>query len=113
MNSYRIEKVSVLLKKELSKLIIENVSEECGVVTVTDLEITADFKETKVYISMINQENETKVLEILQAQVPAFQKILGKKLRMKFTPKIHFVVDHYQEKIDRVEKLLGEINHGS
>lgn len=113
MKTRRVEEVSALLKREISKYIYETLAEEYGMVTLTDIEVTADFKEAKAYISVYENENEEDVLKELEEAAPKYQHDLGKKLHMKFTPKITFVPDKMQEKIDKVDKLLQEIKDES
>ncbi|AKM82747.1 TPA: 30S ribosome-binding factor RbfA [Candidatus Berkelbacteria bacterium] len=113
MSTRRVEKVSALLKRELSELIRNDLSEQFGLITIMDIDITPDFKDAKVYISIFNTEEEDKILKTLEGKTRAYQKVLGDKLRMKFTPHLTFKTDNYQEKVDRVDELLKEIDHGS
>jgi len=108
-----MQKVAALLKREISVLVNDYIPKEIGIVSITDVELTSDFKDAKVYISFLDKSKENEIFEILDQKKAEFQKILGKKLTIKFTPRIRFVVDNYQEKIDKVEKLLEEINNGS
>lgn len=113
MSTRRIEEVSALLKREISKLMHETLAEEYGLVSLTDIEVTADFKEAKVFISVFDEQNQESVLKRLDEEKHRFQRVLGKKLKMKFTPKISFEIDKMQERVDKVDKLLQEINNGS
>jgi len=111
--SRRIQKVAALLKREISVSVNENIPKEIGIVSITDVDLTQDLKDAKVYISFLDKSKENEIFQILDQKKAEFQKALGKKLTMKFTPKIHFLIDNYQEKIDKVEKLLEEIKNGS
>ena len=113
MSQRRIEKVTALLIKEISELINADFSEKYGLISVADVEITSDFKDAKVYISFLNNEIEKDLLKSLELKANEYQKILGNKLKMKYTPKLSFFTDKYQEKLDRVDKLLKEIHRGS
>jgi len=113
MSSHRIEKVSALLKREISKLINYDFAEEFGLITVSDIKVTADFKEAVVYLSIFEQNKEMDILDNISKKSFEYQHQLGRKLKMKFTPKLSFKIDHFQEEIDKVDKLLKEIDHGS
>lgn len=110
MTTRRVQEVSALLKREISMLMHETLAENFGLVTLTDIKVTADFKDATVYITVLEKEQEEQVLTKLKEKTPEYQKILGRKLRMKFTPKIGFKIDNYHEEIDKVEKLLKEID---
>jgi ribosome-binding factor A len=113
MSTRRVEEVAALLKREISMLMHETLAEEYGLVTLTDIKVTADFKESEVFISVFDKDKEVSVLDKLEEVKPKYQRILGKKLRMKFTPKINFKIDQMQEKVDKVDKLLWEIKNGA
>ncbi|OGD57320.1 ribosome-binding factor A [Candidatus Berkelbacteria bacterium RBG_13_40_8] len=110
MTTRRVQGVSALLKREISMLMHEMLAEEFGLVTLTDIKVTADFKEATVYITVLDKEKEEQVLGRLEEETPEYQKTLGRKLRMKFTPKIRFEIDSCHEKLANVEKLLKEID---
>lgn len=109
----RRQSVSAQIKREMSLMVKEVLPEELSIVSVTDIEITADFKEAKVFVSVFEPENEKKVLKILKSKVNFFQARLGRKLKLKFTPKIKFALDKYEEKLERVDELLEGIKDGS
>lgn len=113
MSTRRVEEVSAQLKREVSMLINETLAEKYGLVTLTDLDVSPDFKNAKAYISVFDKENEDGVLKDLENEARNYQRILGRKLRMKFTPRITFTLDNMQENIDKVDGLLKEIDHGS
>ncbi len=110
MNTRRVEEVSALLKREISMLIYETLAENFGLVTLTDIRVTADFKDATCYVTALDKEKEEQVLAELKENTPKYQKILGRRLRMKFTPKISFEIDNYYQELDKVEKLLKEID---
>jgi len=107
--SKRIERVAELLKQELSKLIKEELREEYGIVIVTDVVPTRDFKEAKVFISCLDKSCQEEVARALELKKPQFQQYLGKNLTMKFTPRLEFLIDKNQDKVDKIEKILQEI----
>jgi len=113
MHTRRVEEVAALLKREISILMHETLAEEYGFVTLTDIDVTADFKDSKVFISVFDKEKKEKVLKKIEEVKPKYQRYLGRKLKMKFTPKLTFRIDQMQEKVDKVDKLLQEINDGS
>ncbi len=110
MSTRRVQEVSALLKREISQLCHETLAENFGLVTLTDIKVTADFKEATVFISCFEKEKEEEVLAKLEEVKPEYQRVLGRKLRMKFTPKISFKIDNYTRELDKVEKLLKEID---
>jgi ribosome-binding factor A len=113
MPSYRREKVTAQLKREISELISKNLVEKYGLITLIDIHVTSDFKEAKVYISIFEEKNKKEILAKLSEMAPEFQHVLGRRLRMKFTPRIQFVEDESIKKIDRIDELLNEVDNES
>lgn len=110
MSSIRVQKVEALLREQLSVLIRENLSEKFGMITVTSVAAAADFKQATVFIVLTDRDQEYKVLPALAQKTPAFQRVLGKALTMRNTPRLVFKIDQSETKINRLEELLKEIN---
>ncbi|MCL5407598.1 MAG: 30S ribosome-binding factor RbfA [Patescibacteria group bacterium] len=105
----RVQQVAVVLKKELAPLIREVLDNKFGIVTLIDVIVQPDLKEAKVYISCLDLAKEKEVLKILNLKTKEFQHTLGRRLRMKFTPRLTFVIDSSLENVVKVEELLEEI----
>jgi len=105
----RVQKVGKLLKQILAGMIKANLTEDYGIVTIMDIDLTADLKNAVVYISCLEKQTENEVLKALEAKTKDFQHYLGQKLKMKYTPKLVFKLDRGQEKIDRVEEILENL----
>lgn len=113
MESHRLQKFSALLKKELSLLIEQDFSETFGMISVPDIQVSPDLKFAKVYLSFLSHDDEKMALKQISAKAYVYQKFLGRKLKMKFTPKLVFFKDSGQEKVDKIDSLLKDINYGS
>ena len=109
----RIQRVEKLLKQLVSELIKENINEDLGLITVADVIVTRDLQQAKVYLSLINLPNKEAVLKALEAKKQEFQRYLGRQLKMRYTPKLTFLIDKRDMDINHVEKLLEEIKDGS
>ncbi len=99
-----------LLKQQLALMIKDVIPEEMGIVTITDVEVTADFKNATIFISCYEKKYEKAVFEKLNIETKNFQHILGRKLKMRYTPKLEFKVDIGIEKINRLDEILEDIN---
>ncbi len=96
--SFRMEKVNMLLKKEISEIISEefNISRD-NFITVSFVDTTSDLSQADVYISALKDEDS--ILESLNKSSGHIRFILGKKIRMKKTPKLTFKKDIYKLEI--------------
>lgn len=113
MKERRLAKISTLLKHELSTLINNDFGEDYGLISVMDVIVSSDFESARIYISLFDENSTAKLLKALKVKIPFYQRILADKLKMRSTPRLTYETDFYQEKLDRVDKLLKETNHGS
>ncbi len=105
--NYRPERVSSLIKDELSAIIIKNVEFPVGsLVTITDVEVDKKLEHAKIGISVLPSEGAEKALLILSKAAGYLQYILMKRVNIKPLPRIVFEIDHGIEKLAKIEKIL-------
>ena len=107
--SVRIKKVNRLIQEELGKIIQEEVELPRNVlVTITGVDTSVDVRHAKIKVSVIPKEKTEQVLKILEDNIFELQQILNKRLVLRYVPKVRFVIDKSQEKVERIEKLLKQ-----
>ncbi len=111
--SRRTSKVEELLREEMARLIQTELPEKFGIITVTRTMVAPDLRTAKVFITAILDNYEKDILIELKNKTNNFQKVVGKKLELRNTPKLSFEFDRARHEIDRVEELLEEINRGT
>ena len=107
---HRLERVNELIRRELSEIINREVTFHAALVTVQQVDITADLKHAHVFISVIGSEDDGKeAMARLHASRVNLQHLLSKRVVLKFTPHLHFKLDESIERGNRIIDLLGEI----
>lgn len=111
MQFKRSERVSELLRHEISSLIQEIKDPRLGFVTVTQVRLSDDLNDAKVFYSVFGSEEERKISsKILNLSVPKMRQILGRKLEsLRKVPTISFVYDQTPEKAQRVTAILNQL----
>ena len=113
MSSHRIERVSELVKREVSRIVLELNLTNCGFVTITAAEISPDLKEGRVFLSVIGSaEQKQRALDILERQHGHIQRELGRNIILKYTPKLKFYLDETEDRARLIEHLLDELEGG-
>ncbi|HEY8966560.1 MAG TPA: 30S ribosome-binding factor RbfA [Candidatus Methylacidiphilales bacterium] len=108
--SERTERMSEVIRRELSMLMLRENKLEGLLLTIASVETSPDMKHAYVYISMIEQSvSRAKALVILNRCKGEWQGELGRRIGSKFTPRLHFEFDEAQERGDRVMGILHEI----
>ena len=110
-NEARLNRINEELKKELSSVINYKLKNPnvTGMISVTRVKITPDFKYAKVYVSILNSKNVNKTMEGLKESSGFMRSELAKTVNLRITPELVFELDdslEYGERIDRVLKEL-------
>ena len=83
---------------------------ELGFVTITDARLTNDFREATVFYTVMGTEEErTASAGALERARGSIRTEVGKRLGLKHTPSIKFVVDAVPENALHLEELLREM----
>lgn len=106
---HRLLRVNELLKRELSSLLVREMTFENLLVTVNQVDVTPDLKSAHVYISVLGSEGRKEVLPKLEANRAALQADLSKHVVLKYTPHLVFHLDDSIERGARVLEILQEI----
>ena len=116
-NNYRIQKVSSLLKKEIT-LIMQNDLENDLIrdhfVNISKIDLSGDLQHCKIYITSTAEELVRKeIVESLNIAKSFIRHNLGKRIEMRRVPEIIFKDDIVIDKGLSVLKLLEELKHNN
>ncbi|GBF11283.1 30S ribosome-binding factor RbfA [Tepidibacillus infernus] len=111
MANVRIGRVGEQIKKEISQLIQYDLKDpRIGFVTITGVEVTGDFSQATIYLSIMGQEDEVKEsIKALEKAKGFLRSELGKRIRLRHTPELIFKVDQSIAYGSKIEKLLQDI----
>jgi ribosome-binding factor A len=105
----RTRRVAEQIQRDLAQLIQFQIKDpRLGMVTVSSVEVSRDYSNAKVYVTVFNQDDNPKVaLDILQHAAGFLRHELGQRLRLRTIPHLHF---YYDESIARGAHLSALIN---
>ncbi len=107
----RSQRVSHLLKKEISEIISRRIKDpRLGFLTVTDVEVAPDLKNAKVFISVFRPEEREPTMQALEASASFVRSELGRRLRMKVIPHLAFRLDTSPEYAEKIERIFKDIH---
>jgi ribosome-binding factor A len=110
--SIRSTRVGEQMKKELSEILGRKIKDpRVGFVTVTDVEVSGDLQQAKVYISVLGDaEKREDTLKGLSKAKGFIRSELGQRIRLRKTPEIIFEFDESIDYGNRIENLLHQIH---
>ena len=107
----RPERVADILREEISQIVgYELEDPRLTMVTVTDVRMSDNLRDANVFVTVAGDEEEHRLaLAALRHAAPYVRKQLGLSLNLPRTPEIHFLRDSVEQKAERVEQLLRQI----
>jgi ribosome-binding factor A len=110
MSNHRMERVSELVKREVSEIVLELSLTDCGFVTITAAKISPDLKEGRIFMSVIGSaEQKKRAVDTLERKHGHIQHELARRIVLKYTPKLKFVLDETEDRASHIEHLLDEL----
>lgn len=110
--SIRATRIGEQMKKELGDIIGRKLKDpRIGFITVTDVRVTGDLQNAKVYISVLgNEEQREATLRSLAKAKGFIRSEIGNRIRLRKTPELSFEFDESIDYGNRIETLIHEIN---
>ena len=110
MSSYRLDRISEEVKKELSAVIRElkdpRITAMVSVVAVT---VTKDLRYAKAFISVLGDEEQKKeAIDALKSAQGFIRHEVGQKLDLRYTPEFVFTLDNSIEHGIYISRLIEE-----
>ena len=107
----RSERVADAVQKELSMLFLQKVRDEkLSDVTVTNVRITDDLKNGRIFYTTHGDEKERKKTAASLRRAAGFVRShLAKALNLRYTPSIRFEYDLKADKVEELDQIFADI----
>jgi ribosome-binding factor A len=111
MADHRRARVEHLLRAELASLLqTEAKDPRLATVTVSEVRMTADLRQARVFFRLLDGTADAKALtKALERAAPFLRRQLGRRLRLRRIPELQFFYDESIERHDRIERILQEL----
>ncbi|MCR4337517.1 MAG: 30S ribosome-binding factor RbfA [Candidatus Omnitrophica bacterium] len=107
----RMEKVNELVRREISIMIQQEMQDpRMMMVTVLGADVSPDLQDARIRFSVLGDARQVRdIHQILDRAAGYFQHLLGKRIQLRNTPRVHFIYDPSIEYSMRIEQTLAEI----
>ena len=111
----RTLRVAEQVQRELADLIrLEVKDPRVGMVTLTGVEVAPDYSHAKVYFTLLgNTAQAESATEGLNHAAGFLRRELGRRIKLRITPQLHFHFDESVERGMRLSKLIDSAVAGS
>ncbi|GAB3794853.1 30S ribosome-binding factor RbfA [Virgibacillus kimchii] len=112
MAELRAHRVAEQMKKEMGEILTRKIKDpRVGFVTVTDVEVTGDLQQAKIFISVLGDEKEKQDTLLGLSKAKGFiRSEIGQRIRLRKTPELIFEFDEALERGNRIETILRDLN---
>ncbi|MCU0242364.1 MAG: 30S ribosome-binding factor RbfA [Vicinamibacteria bacterium] len=106
----RSERVAEEIRESVARMIVEELKDpRIGFVTVTRVDVTPDLHLARIFVGVLGGNEQRKAtLAALKKASPFVRRMLGQRLRMRYTPDVLFEYDKGLDATERVAQLLNE-----
>lgn len=109
--SQRQLRVGEVLRHELAQLFLrEDIREPAlkgVIITVSEVSVSPDLRKARAYTMPLGGENQQPVVEALNHAQKFIRGELSRKISLKYTPEIEFVIDTSFDYADHIDEVLS------
>ncbi len=113
--SLRNERVRKALMREISDIIFREIKDPqiTGLISIVDVEISSDNSAARVFYSVFgSDEVKKRTSTALERHVGQIRHEVGKRIRLRKTPTLLFILDDSLEKGAKMTELINKIERG-
>ena len=113
--SLRNERVRKALMREISDIIFREIKDPqiTGMISITDVDVSSDNSAARVFYSVYgNEEVKEKTSKALERHVGQIRHEVGKRIRLRKTPSLLFILDDSMERGAKMMDLINKIERG-
>ncbi|MBS4008252.1 MAG: 30S ribosome-binding factor RbfA [Clostridium sp.] len=113
MTEQRAQRVAEEMKREISDILRNELKDPrtVGMISVTDVHLTRDLRHAKVFISVFGSDDEQQeTLSVLSRAVGFVRTEVGRRIRLRHTPQISFLLDKSIAYGAHINRVLRELN---
>jgi ribosome-binding factor A len=117
MSVDRLKRVNELLRREIGEALYHLLREnevDLAAVTVTEVQASRDLQQARVLVSIRDHaEERDRILRAIESHRGEMQALINRRMQLKYTPRLRFVLDRSLEKGDRVLGMLNRMEEAA
>lgn len=109
----RIDRVNQAVKREVSSIIHSELKDpRLEFVTILQVEVSRDLQHARIFFSVLGDDKKAdSAQQGLESAQGFIRKLIGQRVRMRYTPEIEFIFDRSVEYSVRIEEALEELKN--
>ncbi len=110
--SMKKDKIAGIIQKEVSRIIqFELKDPKLGFITITDVEVSGDCSQAKIYVSFLGQNARKEAgMKTLNRSKGFIRSQLAQRLTIRKVPELIFLQDTALERGNKIEQIIADIH---
>lgn len=104
--NYKYIRIAQKIKEFLGEIFAQEI-DELEFVSITDIVITKDLGDAKIYVQSLLNDDEEKILMLLKEKTPYLKKRLADEIKMRKIPNLIFKIDNSLENYNKIDNLIN------
>lgn len=110
MATYRIDRINKELLRLISEMLMTRIkNDDAAKAVLTKAFVSRDLSYARVYYTVIKEDERTAVQTALDAAAVPLRAMLGKELKLRTIPELHFIYDDSEDKARAMDDLLDRV----
>ncbi|WP_068710780.1 30S ribosome-binding factor RbfA [Cephaloticoccus capnophilus] len=107
----RLLRVNVLLQREISDILHRHYQQDTVTLTITEVRCAPDLRTARVFVSVVGDEDHAaERMRWLSRQAKDIRLELGRRIVLKYLPRLDYVLDGSAERGTRIVQILDELD---
>ncbi len=106
----RTDRVGAQMRRDLAELVRDELDDpRLGMITIQEVRVVRDFSHAKVFFTLMGgQLDVAGTSRVLREAAPFFRHELGRRMKMRTIPELHFVHDRSVERGEQLSALIEQ-----
>ncbi len=110
MTTYRIDRINKELLRLISEMLMTRIkNDDAAKAVLTKASVSRDLSFARVYYTVIKADERDAVQTALDAAAVPLRAMLGKELKLRTIPELHFIYDDSEDKAREMDDLLDRV----
>ncbi len=105
--NYKYDHIAQDIREVLTNILNEDIK-GCEYVSITDVSLTKDMGDCKIYLQCLDSKDEDDILKTINKHQKLLKEGLAQNLKIRKIPNLIFKFDHSLDNYNQIESLLNK-----
>lgn len=107
--TYHAKSADINVRDEMATIIERQLEFSSALVTVVRCAVSSNMQGIRAYVSVLPEKETLDAMKVLRRSAPTIGVLLAKRIKMKYIPRISFVVDEGEKNFAQVSSIIANL----